>query len=94
MVVVHHGLFKLGEVGRVPQVPFAVVAEVVLALVVEFQRAGFPRRRGRAMPSQGLLGNDIEPHALDPRGRAGEVAIDHFVVQPNGLELLGRMVAT
>ena len=45
------------------------------------------------MPAQRFLGQHVEIDALDAAGRAGEAAVDHFVVQADRLEDLRALVA-
>ena len=66
---------------------------MVVAAVVEVQGGGLAGAEGGAMPRQGLGGHGVEIGALDARGGAGEILTHHVVVQSDGLELLGRMIA-
>ncbi len=92
-VVLDNGVLEPGHRGGIPEVVFAVEAIVVVAAVVEVQGGGLAGAEGGAMPRQGLGGHGVEVGALDPRGGAGEILTHHVVVQSDGLELLGRMVA-
>ena len=57
------------------------------------KQAGLAAAEARAVPGQGLAGDDFEADALDPRRRAAEILVDELAVQADGLELLGRLVA-
>ena len=93
LVVLQHRVLQRGDGVRVPKVPLAVEAVLVLAAVVQVQEAGLAAAEARAVPGQGLAGDDVQADAFDPRRGAEEILADELAVQADGLELLGRLVA-
>src|SRR5208282_238034 len=73
---------------RVEQVIFAAVAPLILAARVERDAVHLAIRERMAMPLQNLLGQHIQPHAFNARRCPGEILVDDFAVETDGLENL------
>ena len=69
-IVLQHRVLQGGDGRRVPEVPLAVEAELILAAVIEIQQPRLPPAEARAVPGQGLAGDDVQVGPADPRGRA------------------------
>ncbi len=92
-IVLEDGVLQLDDRVGIPEMLFAVEPELVLAAEIEFERTGFERLEGGAVPRDRLARDHVEIAAGDPRGRAGEIAVDDGMIEPDGLELLGELVA-
>ena len=79
-------MLQLEDGLRVEQVRLALAAPLVLA--AHPQRAVLVRhpRVGVPVPGGDLLGDDVEPDAAEPRGRAGEVVVDEVLREAERLE--------
>ena len=77
-IVLEHGVLQFDDRVGVPEVLFAVEPELVFAAEIEFERA---RREAAERPARcrSIASRAItsEVAAADPRGRAGEIAVDH-----------------
>ncbi len=77
----------------VEQVELAVAAPLVLAAPVELRGTDRAGRERVLVPAARLLGDDVEADPADPGERAREVAVDHVLVEADGLEDLRPAVA-
>src|SRR4029453_11521223 len=78
----------------IEEVVLAVTTPLVLAAPVEPRGAHRTARERVLVPAADLLGNHVKADAAHARERAGEVALDHVLVQADGLEDLRAAVAT
>ncbi len=86
-----HRLLQAGDGLGIPQVPLAVDPEVQVAALL--QHLGRIRAEGQLVPGQGLPGQVAQAHAAQAGGGAGEVLVDDELVDADGLEDLGALVA-
>ncbi len=88
MLQLEHGL-------RVEQVDLALAAPLVLAAELELAVGPLlgARRVGLGVAGGDLGGDLVEADAAEPADRAGEVALDELLAEPDGLEDLGPGVA-
>ena len=92
--VVAGGDLQIGDRRRVPHVPFAVGPPVELARIGQHgQPVDRLLRIAERMPPQRFFGQHVEIDALNAAGRAGEAAVDHFVLEADGFEDLRTLVA-
>ncbi len=88
-----HRLLQLVDRLRAEQVELAVLTPLVLAARIEDVAVDRAFRKGAAMAQQHLLRDLVEPDALDPGRRPGEVLVDDRVVQADRLEDLRATIA-
>ena len=88
------GVLELEDGPRVEEVVLALPAPLVLATHLELAVGplGRPVEVGQAVAGGHLGGQHVEPDPADAAGRAGEVLVDHRVVEADGLEDLGAGV--
>src|ERR1035441_10311405 len=78
---------------RIKQVVLPVVAPLVLAAGVKQMAVDGTVRKSVLVPLEDFLGNDLDPHAGNTRGRAREVFVDEDLLQANGLKDLRAPIA-
>src|SRR5690606_19868630 len=89
------GVLELEHRRRVEQVVLALAAPLVLATELELAVGPFlgPAGVGGRVASGDLGGDLVETDATEAADRAGEVALDELLAEPDRLEDLGAGVA-
>jgi hypothetical protein len=80
-------LLELGDRVGVPHVVLAVAAPLVLPAVGQHLAVHLDRREADPVPLEALAGDDLQRHALDPAGRAGEVLVDQLLAEADASKI-------
>src|SRR5690606_8304604 len=90
-IIVSRGMLKLRDRHRAPVMVLTLDAVVVFTARIERVHRMMPIERGSVSPKRFL--RDLgDPCSTDPRRRAGEVAIDELLIEPECLEDLRTAV--
>ena len=86
------GVLELEDGVGIEEMILAVPPPLILAAPVELGLAHRPLGEGAMVPREDFLRHHVHPDAPDARGRPGEVAVHEGLLEPDGLEDLGRAV--
>ena len=70
-----------------------ILAPLILASGVKHMAVHLAVRERALMPQENFLGDNINPHTFNARGRAGEVFLDEILLQAHRLKYLRAPIA-